>query len=124
MKYLTRKREVSKKNQTLAKQNSVDSTLSQSGSSDFSERDEIQMALLVTTCLGKMKNYSMDGSSRMGTPTFDQEVLIQCKYKELGLPDDGMPGARLQEIYTIRCPESMEALHIIQTTIGKKRIIF
>lgn len=110
---------------TFVKQNSVDSNSSGNNSgtqslSDYSDMDiECQMALLVTTCLNKIKTYSLDGAARMGTPTLDMEVQIQCKYRELGLPDDGMPGARLQERYNTRCSQSTEALTAIQSTIGK-----
>lgn len=102
---------------TISKQNSVDSNGS-SSSGHFSDVDTECQHLMVNSCLTKLKDYSWTGVSRMGTPTLHMEAQIQCAYRSLGLPDDGMPGPRLMERYQTRCEKSHEALSAIQSTIA------
>ena len=107
----------------LVKQSSFESTGSGYSSGDLleceSQSECVTGKRLVAACLDTVKGYQLDGAPRMGTPTLEIEAQIQCKYKELGLPDKGTPGPRLLERYSSRCPQSKEAITKIQNTIGK-----
>ena len=115
----------------LVKQSSFEST--GSGTSGYSSGDLLEYESqtecvtgnrLVAACLDTVKGYQLEGAPRMGTPTLEIEAQIQCKYKELGLPDKGTPGPRLLERYSSRCPQSQEAISKIQNTIGRLNYLF
>ena len=104
----------------ISKQGSLDSTGSSSSqySIECSDVDFECHNLMLNSCLNKIQNYSLSGRSRMGTPPLEKEAQIQCTFRSLGLPDDGMPGPRLMERYISRCKQSKEVMSAIQSTIG------
>lgn len=93
------------------------------GSTTSDDRDfetEKMSDQLIQECVNAVKPFRFSPSGRaaiLSTPTFELEAKIQCKFKEMQLPDDGTPGPKLLERYQHRCPKALEALRTIRQTI-------
>ena len=102
----------------LGRKNSLESACSSTNSSGSlvdGGGSDVENALAF--CVENMKQYAGD-SVIPGFPSLELEAKIQCKFKELGLPDDGMPAPLLVQKYQTKCRQSTKALREIQSTIG------
>ena len=100
----------------LGRKNSLESACSSTNSSG-SLVDESEVENVLAFCVENVKQYS-GVSGIPGFPSLELEARIQCKFKELGLPDDGLPAPLLVQKYQTKCRQSNKALREIQSTIG------